>query len=306
MITDTICVKMKERDPKPVLNRRFSRRQVVRGLAKGIPALIAGSVAARVDKLIIPGSSSWGYTENIDDETRQKLLQFKPITVAHNGANNSSSLQESINAGVNFVEVDVRESFGRLVVQHSNHKTRLFLDEVVRFTGLEDLVRLAGIYKTNPDLEEVVQQIIPSKQRLFIELKQDSTALTNKVVKAVDKYGLEKGVAFFAVDWESLDRIQEKIRPDNLFYTIGNNEQLRLFLDQQRQKKRKGVSLDISLVRKDIVERLQETDAVVLAAVVNSTAQALEVLPTGADGIVSESTSLLSVWSEREPEPNYV
>lgn len=286
---------MPERTPSiqyPLFNLRMNRRNLLRGLIHGTAAATAAYSATKAEKLLFADTEPFGFIEKIDDETRQKLQQFRPVTIAHNGADDFDRLNMSIEARVDYVEADVRQPFGRLVIMHSKDYLALALNEGRRFIGFS---------RTIPYFDELVQQVKPNNQKLFLELKENSFNLADKVIKAVDNNGLD--AAFFAVDWRVLDRIYQKTeRADNLFYTIGKPDELELFLEEQKQYKRKGVSLNVDLAGKETVARIHETGAQILAAVVKKSDQAVEVLKAGVDGLVSSNLSILRVWDKRTPQ----
>ena len=299
VIIGTILVKMKENLGNWIYSgRRFSRRNFLRAPAEIAAAITATNVAIKIEKLISPKHEKFGYLEKIDDETHQMLRQFRPITVAHNGADDFGRLRMSIDAGVDYAEADVRQFFGRLRIIHGENLGYLLYDGIRREAGFSGTV---------PYFEELVQEIKPSNQKLFLELKEDSFNLADKVIRAVNNNGLEDGTAFFAVGWHVLDRIYQKTgKNTHLFYTIGDIDQLQLFLDQQMQYQRQGVSLNVDLATKEVVGKLHESGAVVLVAVVKKAKQAVDVLNAGADGLISGNLRVLSIWGKREPHPSYV
>lgn len=281
-----------------LLNHRFSRRGVLSGSIHGASALAAAYTADKVEKLITPKHEEFGYIEKIDEETRLALLQFRPVTVAHNGANDFGRLSMSISAGVDYVEADVREFLGRQIISHN--------EDSLGFAWNEGR-RLFGFSGTIPYLKELVQEIKPNGQKLFLEIKEDSERMTGMVLNEVNRHGLETRVSYFARNRRTLDRIyQETERGNNLFYTVGDYEELEIFLDQQGQYKRQGVSLNVDLAQAANVSRIHQTGARVLVAVVGDSKQALEVLPYGIYGIISDNLSLLSVWRGNTPQRFWV
>ena len=269
--------------------KRFSRRTSIKGSIHTVAAMAAAYAASQMETLLTPDANEFGYIERVDDETRQKLLQFRPITVAHNGADDFGRLNMSIEAGVDFVEADVRQPLGRLIIMHSEDYLALAWNEGRRILGFSGTI---------PYFDELVQQIKPANQKLFLELKEDSFNLADNVIRAVNNNGLE--AVYFAVNWRTLDRIYQKTeKDDNLFYTVANPEEVELFLNQQKRFRRKGVSLSVGLAQTETVEKIHETGAKVLAAVVKKSDQAVKVLDAGVDGLISGNLSLLSIWQKR-------
>src|SRR3989344_1090243 len=286
---------MSERTPiirQPLFNLRINRRDLIRGSVHGALAATAAYTATKAEKLLFADTEPFGFIERIDNKTRQKLLQYRPVTIAHNGADNFGRLNMSIEAGVDFVEADVRQSLGRLVIMHSEDYFALALNEGRRIFGF------AG---TIPYFDELVQQIKPTNQKFFLEIKEDSFNLADNVIRAVNNNGLE--AVYFAVNWRTLDRIYQKTeKDDNLFYTVANPEEVELFLNQQKRFRRKGVSLSVGLAQTETVEKIHETGAKILAAVVKKSDRAVKVLDAGVDGLISGNLSLLSIWQKRFPQ----
>ena len=233
----------------PLFNLRINRRDLLRGSIHGALAATAAYTATKAEKLLFADTEPFGFIEKIDDETRQKLLQFKPVTIAHNGADDFGRLNMSIEAGVDFVEADIRQFLGRLIVSHSEDSLALAWNESRRFLGFSGTIPYFG---------ELVQELKPNSQKLFLEIKEDSLGLANIVLNEVYRNGLENRVSFFAKNWQTLDRISKDTgRKNNLFYTVGNYEELELFLNQQGKNGREGVSLNVGLAEAENIVRIR-------------------------------------------------
>ena len=277
--------------------KRFSRRDTLLTPAEAAAAFGIAYYSAKVSEVFTPEKKGFVY-EDIDEATRLRLLRYNPVTIAHNGADDLEMLSDAMNAQVDYIEADVRQFFGRLVISHSEDNLSLAWNEGRRFLGFSGTIPYFG---------ELVQELKPNSQKLFLEIKEDSLGLANMVLNEVYRNGLESRVSFFANNWQTLDRIyKETGRKNNLFYTVGNNEEMELFLDQQMEKRREGVSLNVDLAQAENIARFRKTGARVLAAVVKDSKQALEILPSGIYGIISDNLDLLSVWRGNTPQRYWV
>lgn len=250
-------------------------------------------LAIEAIKALTPKKEDFGYIERISEETRLKLRQFNPVTIAHRGANTLDRLIESFDAGVDFAEADVRNSLGRLVITHEEELSLLVYDIFLRFFHLSRAVL---------NVEELVKRARARKQNLFLDLKEGSSNLTDRTIKSVYNNKLEFQVSYFGKKWQILDRVAQITgRVNNLFYSIGDTGDFRLFMDEQPKYKREGVALDMNLAQEEIVKILHHSGARVFVAVVRNSQEALKVLNSGIDGIISPNLSLLGVWSNRPP-----
>ena len=291
-------VKMNERFIKRLTaEKRFSRRDFLRNATEYAAVFGIAYGFTKVPKLLIPKKEGF-VREDIDEETRLKLLKYRPLTIAHNGADDFEMLSDAMNAQVDYIEADVRQFLGRLVVSHSENSLALAWNESRRFLGFSGTIPYFG---------ELVQELKPNSQKLFLEIKEDSLGLANMVLNEVHRNGLENRVSFFANNCQTLDRIYKQTeRGNNLFYTVGNYEEMELFLDQQVEKRREGVSLNVDLAQAENITRIHRTGARVLTAVVKDARQALEILPSGIYGIISDNLDLLSVWRSNAPQHFWV
>ena len=297
-IIDTICVKMSERFFKWLLTEKpFSRRDFLRAPVEATATLGITYGAAEAYKVFTPEKRGF-VREDIDEDTHLRLLKYRPLTIAHNGADDFEMLSDAMNAQVDYIEADVRQFLGKLVVSHSEDSLALAWNEGRRFFGFPGTIPYFG---------ELVQEVKPNSQKLFLEIKEDSAGIASMVLNEVYRNGLESRVSFFAKNWQTLDRFyKETGRRNNLFHTIGNYEEMELFLDQQGKTRREGVSLNVDLAQAENIARFRKTGARVLAAVVKDSKQALEILPSGIYGIISDNLDLLSVWRGNTPQRFWV
>ena len=297
-IIDTICVKMSERFFKWLSTEKpFSRRDFLRTPVEATATLGIAYGAAEAYKVFTPEKRGF-VREDIDEDTHLRLLKYRPLTIAHNGADDFEMLSDAMNAQVDYIEADVRQFVGRLVVSHSEDSLALAWNEGRRFFGFPGTIPYFG---------ELVQEVKPNSQKLFLEIKEDSAGIASMVLNEVYRNGLESRVSFFAKNWQTLDRFyKETGRRNNLFYTVGNYEEMELFLDQQGKTRREGVSLNVDLAQVENIARIRNTGARVLVAVVKDSKQALEILPSGIYGIISDNLDLLSIWRGNTPQRFWV
>ncbi|MBI2012357.1 hypothetical protein HYS90_00330, partial [Candidatus Curtissbacteria bacterium] len=169
-----------------------------RDLNHALVTLGGALLASEAIKVLSPANEDFGRIEEIAEETHQKLRQFNPVTVAHRGANTFDRLGQSIDAGVNFAEADVRSSLGRLVITHEEEWQLLAYDLCRRLIGLSGVV---------PNIEELARRTKAEKQKLFLDIKENSADLIERVVEKVYQYELQFQVSYFATTWQVLDRV---------------------------------------------------------------------------------------------------
>jgi len=280
---------MSERPTEQFVGVDLKRRK----LLKGAIALAAAFAVGKLEKLVIPKKEWWGHIEKIDEETRRMLLRFSPITVAHN-ANTFKKYQEAIDLGVDFVEADIRSYLGKQVIIHGQDNLALAWNEGRRLMGFSGTV---------PYLEELVQQANGQNQRIYLDLKEESEADIDAVARIVANHGIEDEVAYSG-EWLALDRIARISRKgNNLFYSIGNEQQLYSFMDEQNSRHGQGVSLNFTLARKDVIKALRAHG--VIKVFVYGADYSYEILPpleAGADAINTGNLGALELWQKTSPD----
>src|SRR4030042_2418197 len=78
----------------------------------------SGVMTLELGRKLLPQEDDFGFIENIPSETRRRLLLYHPKTVAHRGGNSIGHLELSKQAGVDFVEVDIKRYLGSSLITH--------------------------------------------------------------------------------------------------------------------------------------------------------------------------------------------
>src|SRR4030042_1033763 len=228
-----------------IFKRQVSRRQLVEaGLKFG-----GGWLTFEAIRGILPQEDEFGFIENLSAETRRKLSLYHPKTIAHRGGNSIKHLELSKQAGVDFVEVDLKRYLGRSLITHGEKWPAVAYDHARRLFGLSGSI---------PNVFEISQGIKDQNQNFFIDLKGDSPLTLVEAVNITRKNGLEDKVSYFG-NWQTLDILADVFdRRDILFYSIGNPIALYRFLNEQPQRKAQGVSLDIKLASEETISILHQ------------------------------------------------
>ena len=268
------------------LGLQINRRQFNEAFIKTIGALLVLETLRGT----LPREDEFGFIENLSAETRHQLLLYNPKTIAHRGGNSIKHLELSKQAGVDFVEVDLKRYLGRSLITHGEKWPAVAYDHARRLFGLSGSI---------PNVFEISQGIKDQNQNFFIDLKGDSPLTLVEAVNITRKNGLEDKVSYFG-NWQTLDILADVFdRRDNLFYSIGNPIALYRFLNEQPQRKAQGVSLDIKLASEETISILHQNGCKVYVYGVHTSKEAIEVLEYGADGLISNNLSLLSVWGKQ-------
>ena len=272
-----------------------SRRQFLQG---ALTLGVAFAVAEATEDILPKKGPLFGYFERIDKKTKEQLLQFSPVTIAHTGGNSISHLEMSKIAGVDFVEADIKSYQGRLSVTHGeNLKTQL----------LDIGGRLFGLGSSVPLVADLVETSISNNQRLFLDLKEESIDDNNTIARIVEKYGIEDKVVYSG-EWMALDGIAQITQSgDNLFYSIDNEQLLYRFLDEQKSRHGLGVSLSFILARADIIKALRAHEVSrVFVYGADYSYEIIPVLAAGADGVITGNLEVLEVWQNQKFERFWV
>ncbi|OGD84669.1 hypothetical protein A2165_02450 [Candidatus Curtissbacteria bacterium RBG_13_40_7] len=190
-----------------ILKKRRSRRQLFTDI--GITA--AGAVLAVPPILregIILNDENFGYIEQINKKTKQQLLQYNPITIAHRGGNKKTKLKLSQTADVDFVEADLSTKGDLLTVGHEQYWGSFTYDRQRK------LLRLGGPDFLFDDLLTIADS---QNQNLFLDLKTSSKHAVDKLEQIIASKLFEHKVLFCG-NWQGLDALSKSLgRNDNLF-----------------------------------------------------------------------------------------
>src|SRR5579885_1519857 len=143
------------------------------------------------------------------------------MRIAHRAGNDRTALQRAIEAGVDWIEIDLWYAWGRLVARHERGVWRLpvvydkwhvrLLRE--RLLGLDDLI-----------------EITAGGPRLFIDLKGTSPRLPEAVVRTLRRQGACDRAAVCGQYWPPLDAVGAAEPRIRVFHSLGRPEHVRLHL----------------------------------------------------------------------------
>ena len=208
------------------------------------------------------------------------------MRIAHRAGNDRTALQRAIEAGVDWIEIDLWYAWGRLVARHERGVWRLpvvydkwhvrLLRE--RLLGLDDLI-----------------EITAGGPRLFIDLKGTSPRLPEAVVRTLRRHGACDRAAVCGQYWPPLDAIGAEEPRIRVFHSLGRPEHVRQHLDRMsRHTHSHGVSVAHWLLTPEIVGALRQEGRDVFAWTVNQPERASTIVGWGVDGVISDRLELLS------------
>jgi glycerophosphoryl diester phosphodiesterase len=242
----------------------------------------------------------------------------RPILVAHRGGHHTRALRAAIDAGVDWVEVDVWWHHRRLVVRHDPALWRL----PVTYDGWRMRVALRPF----PTLDRLLDLLADTPVRLLLDLKgtlpEDTLGKTFARTAArhllrvartarelpralVETLRRRQAVARAAVcgqQWAPLDaaRALEPALP--VFFSLGTEEHITAYLRRlQDGTALPLISIRHSLLTAERVADLRDRGVTMVAWTVNDYARARELIGWGVDGITSDSLVLLQRLRDLAP-----
>lgn len=228
-----------------------------------------------------------GYLEEISPDIKSELLKYSPVTIAHRGGNGVDNLNKTLGARANFAEADVRPVRGSIVVGHEQYFGPFVVD------GARRSFRIGGPRLL---LDEVAQYSATQDQNLFLDLKDVNLQDARRIEGIIEKRGLKGKTAYSSKNWEVLDELGGK---DNLFYTIEDMDGFKKFILQQEKMKRRGVSMNQGVVVPESMEWLKDLGVKIWVYTIHNSEDGLRVLQLGADGLISNNLSLLSIYNSK-------
>jgi glycerophosphoryl diester phosphodiesterase len=208
------------------------------------------------------------------------------IRIAHRAGNDRRALRASIDAGVDWIEVDVWYAQGRLVARHERGLWRL---PVVYDTWHVRVLREGLI-----DLEELLRATEDGPQ-LLIDLKGSHSRLPTEIVRALRSCNAVDRVAVCGQRWAPLDAMGIEEPGLRLMHSLGRPDHVQAYLQRDSSAPPSaGVSVAHWLLTPEIVRDLKQRGGQSFAWTVNDPASALQLAGWGIDGIISDRLDLLS------------
>lgn len=219
--------------------------------------------------------------------TPDTLSRPRQITrIAHRAGNDRLALRQAIEAGVDWIEIDLWYAWGQLVARHERG--------VWRLPVVYDKWHLRLLRERLLDLDELIEMTAGGPQ-LFIDLKGASPRLPGAIVRTLQRHGACDRAAVCGQYWPPLDAIGAAEPRIRVFHSLGRPEHVRQHLDRlSRQTRSHGVSVAHWLLTPEIVRELGQEGRDVFAWTVNESTRASTIVGWGVDGVISDRLDLLA------------
>lgn len=209
-----------------------------------------------------------------------------PAIIAHGGGNTVQGLREWVQAGADYLEVDIWLHRGRFEARHERRISWLpFLYEKWYLRRLP-----RGRY----GLEELMRESAGLGAGIFLDLKNGgaATAALLRRILAVSPH--PERIVASSQQWQALRAIRELAPEVDAFYSIDVRAKLDLFLSVvDRDNRPRGVSCRHSLLSENTVRRLHDRGLLVVAWTVDDVERARELVSWGVDGITTHKVELM-------------
>jgi glycerophosphoryl diester phosphodiesterase len=211
------------------------------------------------------------------------LLSNRPFVVAHRAGNRLADLRHAELHGAPLVEADVRLYRGRLEVRH--------LRTVGPLPILWDRWTLAAPWRPRLELDELLAETSPGTE-LMLDIKGRRMRVSEKARAAIEPYLGARRFTVCARRWDLLEPFAEL--PVRRVHSIGNDRELRTFLDRFGAERLEGVSIHEALLGPESVASLRSIAEVLMTWPVNAPARASELVRLGVDGLITDDVAGLS------------
>ncbi|MFN0095221.1 MAG: glycerophosphodiester phosphodiesterase [Dehalococcoidia bacterium] len=200
-----------------------------------------------------------------------------PALIAH-ATNSEARASSAIDAGADWVEVDIWGHSGAIEVRHERRTPvlpLLFEKWYVRFPG-DTARRLAGILGA-----------LPPDVGVFFDLKDNHSA-TRDAIRSVFQDARGRRMAASSQLWHALRPLGAACEGLDLFYSVDSPAKLDLLLSViRRDRQVAGVSARASLLQAPTVRALHDCGLQVVAWTVDDPDRAAELARWGVDGITT-------------------
>jgi len=211
------------------------------------------------------------------------LLSRRPFVVAHRAGNRLADLRQAELHGAALVEADVRLYRGRLEVRH--------LQTVGPLPILWDRWTLAAPWRPRLELHQLLAATSPGTE-LMLDLKGRRMRVAEKTSAAIAPYLGTRRFTVCARRWELLEPFAGL--PVRRVHSIGNDDELRRFLDLFAAERLEGVSVHERLLGPESVASLRAIAEVLMTWPVNAPLRARELVRLGVDGLITDDVAGLS------------
>lgn len=213
-----------------------------------------------------------------------------PALISHGAGNSAAEVGHSLDAGADFVEIDIWFRKGRF---EARHERRLGMVPLLFEKWYLAFARARGHSLTN------LVAALAGETGVFLDIKSSAEATPGELARIFAEAPAGLPVAASSQQWQALRDLHDVMPSVPLFYSIDVVAQLDLFLSVMRRDWRpSGVSCRWSLLSPSIVDRLHGRGLLVVAWTVDDPKEAATLAEWGVDGItthrVGEFRSLLA------------
>lgn len=208
-----------------------------------------------------------------------------PAIIAHTGGNSGRLAGEAIDAGADFLEVDLWVHGGRFEARHER--------AVYPLPFWFERWYLRWAPRRPFGLKELLVET-DGRANVFLDLKNGSDTAARLLRRSLDEAQADVGVAASSQFWYILRQVNELAPEVALFYSIDVQAKLDLFLSvSDRDVQPAGVSCRHSLLSKERVAMLHERGFRVVAWTVDEVDRAEQLAAWGVDGITTHNVAEL-------------
>jgi glycerophosphoryl diester phosphodiesterase len=204
------------------------------------------------------------------------------LTVAHRSGNTVDGLRQALEAGVDLVECDVHAYRGRLEVRH--HRSMGGLPLLWDRDGVVSRRRLGTVVLT-----ELIAAL-GDEQRLMIDLKGVHPRLAPSVAALLRTASPSHALTVCTKSWWMLDAFDLPVRR---VLSAATRRAVERLVTRLADAPADGVSVRLSLLTPEVVERLHRGTQLVMAWPVDTPAALARARAVGADAVISKDLDLL-------------
>ncbi|MGB4861124.1 MAG: glycerophosphodiester phosphodiesterase [Tepidiformaceae bacterium] len=207
-----------------------------------------------------------------------------PAIIAHGGGNNLATARKFLDAGADYLEVDLWLHKGRFEARHERRMRWLPL--------LFEKWYLSRPARGDYGLAQLLAECEERGAGVFLDLKNGGAASAALLRTTIATSGHSGRVVASSQQWRTLRAINE-ITPDvDSFYSIDVQAKLDLFRSVvDRDTRPRGVSCRHSLLSRRVVRELHDRGLLVVAWTVDEMDRARELVDWGVDGLTTHNVA---------------
>ena len=207
-----------------------------------------------------------------------------PAIIAHGGGNTIVRAEEFIEAGADYLEVDLWLHRGRFEARHERRTRWLPL--------LFEKWYLRRVPRAAYGLEELLDATAENQAGIFLDVKnggQEAAVLLRRILRT---HQHPARVVASSQQWRALRAMRELTPQVDAFYSIDVRAKLDLFLSVvDRDTRPRGVSCRHGLLTERSIRELHNRGLLVVAWTVDDLERARELVAWGVDGITTHNVA---------------